>query len=238
MSRHRSGRSQRSPEPLPPAEVLELLRAAHKRRTASNRWLYESPGKWDRTWDQHYAWQTLCSSVSDLILRQPGQRPPPEVERLHKLIDRGQDAINELRRVLPEYIAHLHKEAERGPNALLFLAGDGPTLEREWQVGQKQEIQNYIKMLSSLINFESGMPKYRSKAIWRDLLSLETYAVEIFEEFQHCTGKASTSRNGPAVRFIGLVLARAGVHMSAAAIEKMLRRNENIRPKRDAVEAS
>lgn len=211
---------------MPPAEVLDLLRAAQKRQTASNRWLYDPPGRWDRTLDQLYAWQALCRSVNNIVLRRLGQCPPPEVEKLDNLIRRGQDAVNELRRVLPHYIAHLHKEAEREPNALLFVAGDSPSLEREWRGRQAQEIQAYSHMFSCIIDLEPTNPQHRRRAIWRNLLSWKTHAVETYELFEQFMGKASPARNGPAVHFVRSVLTRAGIHKDERAIEQMLRRHK------------
>lgn len=217
-------RSHRASKPLSLADLLDLLQKAHKRQTAGNRWLYRPVGEWDRTASQLYAFQALCSAVNDVVLHRRYQHPPPEAEGLSELIRQGQQAVNELRRVLPCYIAHLQTEMERGPNALLGLGQDRACFEREWKFRQAQTIQGYEHMRSCLFDFQPRNHQYRIDTIWRKLTSWETGAIAIYELFEDFVGKATSSRNGPAVQFIGVILELAGTPKEKSAIEQMLRR--------------
>lgn len=227
-----SARFEREHNPLSPEDVLDLLRLAHKRRTVGNQWLYGPEGKWNGTERQRRALEVLRRCVNDVVLRRWGQPLPPDVKKVSELIHRGQEAVNELRRVLPRYIARLHTELERGPNALLGLGEDRSSFEREWKSRQAQLIQAYSHMHSCLLDFEPKKRQHKIRAIWPETVPWKENAVELYEMFKFLMGKASTTQNGPAVRFVQSVLKRAGIDKDNRTIEQMLRRCKSEAPKK------
>lgn len=232
MVEQHSAQLERRQSPLSPEDVLHLLRAAHKRRTVGNQWLYGPEGKWNGTERQRRALEVFCQSVNNVVLCQSGQPLPPGVKKLSILIHSGQEAVNELRRVLPRYIAHLHTEFERGPNTLLglgrvyssFLGQDRSFFECEWRSRQAHLIKAYSQMQACLLDFEPKRRQDRISAIWPETPSWKEHAVETYNMFEWLMGKASSSRNGPAVRFVQSVLERAGFCIDGRTIEQMLRR--------------
>ncbi len=75
-------------------------------------------------------------------------------------------------------------------------------------------------MLAALVDvpkWPSALPFMHG---WHDL------AAALFLDFRRITGDGSTSRNGPAVRFICEGLKAAGVHVTAAAVEGALDRSD------------
>lgn len=136
-------------------------------------------------------------------LREKDPDTPRAFEDAHR-------AVLALRRTLPVVLAR-YADATSAPSVLGGEQGRRETAQRTAEVA---------RMLAALVDvpqWPSALPFMHG---WHDL------AAALFLDFQRITGEGSTSRNGPAVRFICEGLKAAGVHVSPAAVEGALERSE------------
>jgi len=211
-------------KPVTISGVLEMLRVVHKRRIKSIHWLYNSDWISCLTVDQILGLESLVININGITSRRQTRPMPSDMENMEKLTGDGQKAVNTLRRVLPLYIKHLCRDAERGPNALLDLTSR-PSFEQEWRDEKARAVQAYTVMLSALLDLEPKDPQQRASWYWRRFTSWRNDAIEIFELYEQVMGKASMSKNGPAVRFVQSVFARVGDNVECGAIEAALKRS-------------
>lgn len=219
--------AKRCPIPLTDGEVIRLLRAAHRRRTGNSRWLDNPERIGDLSLEQLVALSSLAKNLNDIAAAMQERPVPQNLAAIAKLTGDGQKAVNELRHVLPVYIEHLRQEMERGPNTLLrVVLSAGPAFEQEWRKEQAQTIQAYALMLSTLLDLAPRNPRHRLSRYRSHMHSWQSSAIEIYELFEKVMGKASTSRDGPAVHFVKAILVRMGRRANEAAVEQLLRRSK------------
>lgn len=211
-------------EPLAYGDIIKMLKAAHRRRHASTRWLDAAD------WPAHLSLEQLqgleaVRRHADRALRRRAS-PDPTPDEYETLARRGQKAVDELRRVLPRYIQLMEEQAAKGPNTLLLYAEHkAPTVMlQQWISDQKQLQQLYATMLATLIDLESKDLHYSGRWYRREVKSWHSDAFSILAAFIGIMGSGSISQNGPAVHFIQAVLAWAGVAVEGRAIEQALRR--------------
>lgn len=207
-------------QPLTITELLGLLRAAHKRRTASNRWL-DAPDWLDRlSLEQLLGWRDLQRYIEDIAENKAEGRSNWVAMDREGPGPRGQKAVETLRRVLPQLIEKELALIQRGPNALLF------TTREQFEQISRSRLHGLQTMLGSLFDIEPPHVAAFRTRLARKLSSWHSDALNLFDAFGAIMGSASTARNSPAVRFVEAVLSATGVvGVTCQAIEQMLRRN-------------
>ena len=224
VNRAKAGVVQNSGE-LTYSNIVQMLKAAHNRRTMNTRWL-------DATnWCDHLSlkqWEGM-EAVPRHANRALRRRISPglsstEYEILSK---RGQKAIDELRHVMPRYIQLRKENMENGQHSLLYLISELPdeqTFAKKWISDQIWLTQVYTAMLGGLINFDSKELRHQMGQGRREAKSWHWDALLLFSDFVKIMGAGSISQNGPAVHFTQAVLAWAGIAVDGRAIEQALRR--------------
>jgi hypothetical protein len=159
---------------------------------------------------------------------------PVEADHL-KLEYRAQNAINELRRVLPQVIENEERRVGTDTGRLLAFKESQPesvfanltVLEISEELSQRLDNLGKLRALCSAAGgvapfIRPGMKDWHSAAIW-----LASY-------YKGVVGAFKISADGPAVRFIGAALKRLGWHgmITPAAIAKAVRVTEKNRPVR------
>lgn len=126
-----------------------------------------------------------------------------------RAFDDAHNAVLALRRTLPTVLAR-YADATSAPSV---LGGD------EGRRANAQRTAEVARMLAALVDVPKWPDALPFMHDWHDL------AAALLLDFRRITGEGSTSRNGPAVRFICEGLKAAGVHVSASAVEGALDRS-------------
>lgn len=215
----------RSPEALTYGEVIQMLKAAHKRRTANTRWLDAADWPALLSLKQLKGMQAIPRHADRALRRKASPNLAPD--EYETLAQRGQKAVDELRRVLPRFIQLKEELAEKGPNSLLYLMADWideMAFTKKWISDERELRRAYALMLTCLLDFEHRDASKARGQYRREAKSWHQDALMIFNDFINIMGAGSISQNGPAVHFVRAVLAWAGVSVEHLAIEQALRR--------------
>ena len=127
--------------------------------------------------------------------------------------DRAQEAINELRRVLPKIIDY---ESSLG------------AFEDHAAVANADLLKRWLADLPDFMNMPGATwrKQYSKKAVYSSRWLWQGHAVLLFHEYAVATGHRSISRDGPATRFIKGCFDLIGVYKATTldAIEKAIRK--------------
>ena len=241
MDTERSKRSQRSDALLEasksPGDVLQMIVNAHKSPRFNPESLIESacdhlvrdPEMTEAEWrlakreELYRQLEWIANKINKVAERR--RAGPMQPSKSEKLRATGQKAVNDLKRALSQYTNHLLSELEQEPNPLLTFTAEA---KADWQASRMSTIQDYLKMGKSLRDFEPSDLRSRQSHYRQAANSWHTDAARFFIMFRDIVGKASTSRNGPAVRFVEMALEYVGVPLSKRKlgnIEQALRRS-------------
>jgi len=157
----------------------------------------------------------------------------PVSEGQQKIEHRAQNAVNELRRVLPQVIENEERGIGKDLASLVALKESQPeslfvnlaVLEISEELGQRLDNIEKLKALSAAVEAAPTM-------IRRGIKDWHPAAVWLASYYRGVVGTFKISADGPAVRFIAAVMRRLGWHemVTPAAIAKAVRGTEKNPP--------
>jgi hypothetical protein len=146
--------------------------------------------------------------------------------RTAKLEQRAQEALNELRRVLPSIIQNEHKNLNRAVTILSAIADNGSapaTAKAVFELAEELERQvTVLDKLRSLLALAADVPTLTRRTV----MDWHSAAIWLSVYYKRVVGEIRISADGPAVRFIRSALYRLGWgHKELSAVAKAIRRS-------------
>jgi hypothetical protein len=146
------------------------------------------------------------------------QRVIPIFEKNEKLFEEAAEVAAKLSRLLPEIVAR-RVDLVRNP-PLLLTPG---SMEEKYET--QDELVKIVQLLALQSALAAAFPQRRRRIKTRKYIGWGFLVAILFRGYKVLVGSGSTTRNGPAVRFLVAAMKELGLTLSPAAVENALRRS-------------